>query len=85
MYKIVVTKTFEKRLSRLTLDWQHRIMDKINSIAENPYGNHKNVKKLQGCEGYRLRVGDWRIIYDLQNDALVMLVMEMDTRGGIYK
>ena len=84
MYNVVVTKNFDKRLSKLTKDWQNRIMKKIYEVAADPYAPHNNVKKLQGRHGYRLRVGDWRVIYDLQDDKLIMLVIEIDARGGIY-
>lgn len=84
VYKIKTTKTFDKRLAGLPLNWQKRIVDKIREIAKDPYAPNNNLKKLQGRSGYRLRVGDWRIIYELQNDILVMLVLEIDSRGGIY-
>jgi mRNA-degrading endonuclease RelE of RelBE toxin-antitoxin system len=43
-----------------------------------------DLKKLQGRAGYRLRIGDWRVIYELHDDRLVMLVLEVGPRGGIY-
>jgi len=84
MYTVVTTKSFDKALARLPATWQKRIVAKIRDIAANPYASHKNLTKLQGREGYRLRVGNWRVIYELQNDALVMLVLEVGARGGIY-
>jgi mRNA interferase RelE/StbE len=84
MYTVVTTKSFDKALSRLPTAWQKRIVAKIRGIAESPYASNKNLTKLQGREGYRLRVGDWRVIYELQNDRLVMLVLEVGARGGIY-
>ncbi|WP_421772801.1 type II toxin-antitoxin system RelE family toxin [Cyanobacterium aponinum] len=54
-------------------------------MAQNPYRENPNLKKLVGREGYRLRIGDWRIIYEINNDRIVILVLEIDTRGGIYK
>ena len=45
----------------------------------------KNVKKLVNRPGYRLRVGDWRIIYEIDAEKLRILVLEIDTRGGIYQ
>ncbi|MDM0065823.1 hypothetical protein [Variovorax sp. J31P207] len=38
-----------------------------------------------GRPGYRLRAGDWRVIYTLESGRLVILVLEIGTRGGIYK
>lgn len=50
----------------------------------SPYAPNNNLTKLQGHDGYRLRIGDWRVIYELQDDRLVMLVLEVGPRGGIY-
>ena len=84
MYTVVSTKSFNKALSRLPANWQKRIVAKIKEVAVSPYAPHNNVTKLQGRDGYRLRVGDWRVIYDLHDDRLELIVLRMGTRGGIY-
>ena len=84
MYRVVTTKSFDKVLARLPLNWQKRIVAKIKEVAADPYAPNSNLTKLQGRDGYRLRVGDWRVIYELQDDRLVMLVLEVGPRGGIY-
>jgi len=84
MYRVVSTKSFVKALDKLPLNLQKRIVAKIRQIAANPYAPNHNLTKLQGREGYRLRVGDWRVIYELHDDRLVMLVLEVGPRGGIY-
>jgi mRNA interferase RelE/StbE len=84
MYTVVTTKSFEKTLATLPASWQKRIVAKIREVAYDPYAPNNNLKKLQGRDGYRLRVGDWRVIYELQNDRLLMLVLEVGPRGGIY-
>jgi mRNA interferase RelE/StbE len=84
MYTVVTTQSFAKALSRLPLNWQRRIVGKIKEVAVDPYAKHNNVAKLQGRDGYRLRVGDWRIIYRLQDDRLELWVLEVGARGGIY-
>lgn len=84
MYTIMTTRQFDRRLAGLTVDWQKRIMKKLHAVAAAPYAAHNNVTKLQGRDGYRLRVGDWRIIYDLHDDELVLVALELDARGGIY-
>ncbi len=66
------------------MNWQKRIVAKIRQVAADPYSPNRNVTKLQGRDGYRLRVGDWRIIYELDAGRLLMLVVEMGARGGIY-
>ncbi|ESQ82984.1 type II toxin-antitoxin system RelE family toxin [Asticcacaulis benevestitus] len=85
MYEVMTTKHFDKRLAGLPVNLQKRIVGKILEVAADPYAPNNNLKKLQGTQGYRLRVGDWRIIYELQDERLVMLVLEIDSRGGIYK
>jgi mRNA interferase RelE/StbE len=84
VYAIVATKSFGKALSRLPVNLQRRIVGKIKEVASDPYGMHNNVTRLQGRDGYRLRVGDWRVIYELHDDRLELWVLEVGARGGIY-
>ena len=84
VYVIVTTKSFAKALARLPVNWQRRIVGKIKEVAADPYAGHNNVTKLQGREGYRLRIGDWRVIYELRDDRLELWVLEVGARGGIY-
>ena len=84
MYKVVTTKSFAKALSRLPVNLQKRIVAKIKEVATDPYARHSNVTKLQGRDGYRLRVGDWRVIYELHDDRLELWALEVGARGGIY-
>ncbi len=44
-----------------------------------------NVKKLRGREGFRLRVREWRAIYTINNDEMIILVLDAGPRGDIYK
>jgi mRNA interferase RelE/StbE len=84
VYKVVTTKSFAKALSRLPVNWQKRIVEKIKEVAADPYGRRNNVTKLQGRDGYPLRVGDWRVIYELHDDRLELWALEVGPRGGIY-
>jgi mRNA interferase RelE/StbE len=84
MYTVVTTKLFEKAIAKLPSNWQRRIVAKIKEVAADPYRPNNNVTKLQGREAYRLRIGDWRVIYELRDDRLIMLVLEFGARGGIY-
>lgn len=85
MYKIVEKATAQKALRKMQPECAKRIRAKIRLIAENPYGNHSQVTKLQGREGYRLRVGDYRVLYLIQNDKLVICVLDVLPRGQAYK
>jgi len=61
------------------------IREKLEMIAADPYADHPNAKKLQGRDGYRLRVGDWRIIYKIQSEQLMIMVLKVASRGEVYK
>ena len=65
--------------------WADRIRGKIAEIATSPYDTHNNVTKLQGRNGYRLRVGDWRVLYELHDGELVLLMVDVLPRGSAYK
>ena len=85
MYKITFKKEAAKSLSRLPRNVAITIREKLEDIADNPYAEHPNAKKLQGREGYRLRIGDWRVIYEIQNEQLVILVLRIAPRGEAYR
>lgn len=59
-----------------------RIRAKIWQYAEKPEGLSNNVVRLQGSPYFRLRVGDWRVIFDDQ--GVVLLVIRIGPRGGVY-
>lgn len=60
------------------------VKGKIESLARDPFGA-ANVKKLVGEPGYRLRVGDWRVIYDVDSGRLLVHVLKVGPRGGVYE
>jgi len=84
MYTVITTRSFNKAIARLPMNWQKRIVAKIKEVAVDPYAPNNNLTKLQGREAYRLRVGDWRVIYELHDEGLVMVILEVGPRGGIY-
>ena len=85
MHTIAYTKEAAKSLQRMPRNMAQLIREKLETIAADPYANHPNAKKLQGREGYRLRVGDWRVIYKIQNEHLVIVVLKIASHGEMYK
>ncbi len=83
-FSIEYTRDALKALKAMPRNLQTGIVGKIEQLAANPF-KASNVKKLVGREGYRLRVGDWRVIYEVQGDRLVILVLAVAPRGGAYK
>jgi len=72
-------KAAEKFLDTQSVNSRKRIMGAINAL---PNGD---VKKLVGCDGYRLRVGQYRVVFDIDYKLNVIDVMSIDSRGQIYK
>jgi len=82
-YKILIRKEARKILSRLPKNLLNRISKAIDGLAGNP--RPEGCKKLEGYDNlYRMRVGDWRISYAIEDDQLIVLVIEVAPRGGAY-
>lgn len=81
MYKIEVNKRSYKFILKQDKEQQTRILNAINKLPDNG-----DIKPLKGCNGvYRLRVGDYRILYTIDHDVLTVYVIEIGNRGQIYK
>lgn len=74
-----------KVLQRLPRNVAKNIVRKINQLAENPYAPNNNVTRLTGEPGYRFRVGDWRVLYEIHDDNLVIEIIKIGPRGGVYR
>ncbi len=84
MYKVVFSKSADKILRRMPRNLALKIGKKIRELSENPE-KMRNVKKLTNHPGYRLRVGDWRVIYTLYKNELLIHIINIKTRGEVYK
>lgn len=85
MYRIEYSKSALKALRKMPRNTAAIIRRKTEGLAEDPYASHKNAAKLQGRDGYRLRVGDWRVIYEIHKDRVVIMVLDIKPRGGAYQ
>ena len=84
MYALEYSKQATRALIRMPATTAATIRAKLLELVQDPL-TARNVKKLTGQLGYRLRVGDWRVLYLLDNDRLIVYVAEIGARGGIYK
>ena len=84
MHAIEFTADARKALLRLPKNQRLLILGKIEELARDPF-SAPNVKKLVGQPGFRLRVGAWRVIYDVDTGRLVVRVVKIGPRGGIYQ
>jgi mRNA interferase RelE/StbE len=82
-YRIVIADRAEKELDALDRQIRARISTAILRLAVNPY-QAANVKSL-GSGLHRLRVGDYRVIYEVKDDILVILVVRVGHRREVYR
>lgn len=84
MWKVLISHEADKTLRRMPKNTAQLIIDKLEKLTANPYAPNANVKRLQNSTSYRLRVGDWRVLYDLYDNVLVIEVIKIGPRGGFY-
>ena len=83
-YTVVITRSPQKALDRLEGDIYARITRKLEELEDNP--RPMGVEKLSGREDlYRVRVGDWRIVYAIQDQKLIILVVKVAHRREVYR
>ena len=81
MYQIILRKKAKKFIDKLPKNERIRIVRAIETLP-----NGEDIKKLKGQNDLlRLRVGEYRIIYTIDNGELIIYVIDIDNRGEIYK
>jgi mRNA interferase RelE/StbE len=81
-FQIIWSNSAAKELKKLDRTVSKRIFKKVSQLSENPY--NFDVIKMVGDPHFRLRVGDYRVIFDIQNDLLRILVIKVGHRKNIY-
>jgi len=84
-YRIEIFPTAKKELASLPWAIQRRISKKIDSLKENP--SPPGVKMLKGKSGgfCRLRMGDYRILYKIKSEVLLVVVIKIGHRREVYR
>lgn len=82
MYQIEFSKNAELFLDKLDTLPRERILHTLDRIKIRP---QDFVEKLVGESGFKLRVGDYRLFLDIENDRLIIFVIEISHRKNAYK
>lgn len=82
-YTIVITPKVQKQLDKLSDHIVDPILEAIAGLADDPRPN--GCKKLKGRDGYRIRTGQYRIIYEIFNIELIIDVVAVGHRKDIYE
>jgi mRNA interferase RelE/StbE len=83
MFEVKFTKKALKELHNLPRPITKRIVEKISLLQDNPF--QQPIKKLSGQPYFRLRVGDYRVIFSIAKKELIILVIKIGHRKKIYK
>jgi mRNA interferase RelE/StbE len=85
LYDFCFKKSAEKYLNKLPKNYYRLIRAKIELLRIDPYG-YGSIKIEGSTEEYRrVRQGDFRIIYEVDNGKLIFTVIKIDSRGDVYK
>jgi len=82
-YKIIVKKSVAKDLKTIPKKDIKRILSAIQSLADDP--RPPQSKKLSGQERYRLRQGNYRILYTIEDEKLIVCVVKAGNRRDVYR
>ncbi len=83
MYSIEIKKSATREIEALPLPARRRIVERIGRLAENP--RPRGCEKLAGGERYRVRQGDYRIVYSVEDALLVVWVVKVGNRRDVYR
>lgn len=81
-YKVRIERKVQKKLAKIPEPYYSKIKAAILDLGSNP--RPQDCKKLKGRDGYRIRVTDYRIIYEIQDGVLLVDVIDLGHRKDIY-
>jgi len=82
-YTINILRRAQRQLSKIDHSSQARIIEAIRSLSTTP--RPSGCKKLSGRLAWRIRIGSYRVIYEIENGQLLILVVEVGDRKDVYR
>lgn len=82
-YSIEIKRSAAKELAGLPRQDRARVVTRIQALAREP--RPVGSEKLSGQERYRIRQGDYRILYEIRDDALIVMVVKIAHRRDVYR
>lgn len=85
-YRIEFTKSARKEFLGLDSKHQAKILDSLKLLAISPYSDLLQIKKLKGEESlYRIRIGNYRLVYYIKKNELLVIVIRIGHRKDVYR
>jgi mRNA interferase RelE/StbE len=82
-YRLILPKSVQKEMDRLPDDIASRILARLAGLESNP--RPADVKKLKGRDAWRIRVSDFRVIYEIHDRARQIIVITVGNRREVYR
>ena len=82
-YSLLLTRSAAKELDGVPTKDRHRLVARIAALADDP--RPMGAEKLSGANKYRVRQGDYRILYEIEDAALVVTVVRVGNRRDVYR
>jgi mRNA interferase RelE/StbE len=83
VYQVILKRSAEKELDALQTSIRERINRRLLALKETP--RPSGVKKLQGEESYRLRIGDYRVLYTIDDNSKQVFIIAIGHRREVYR
>lgn len=83
MYQVVIEKQVQKQLAKIPLPNYNKVVSALQDLAINP--RPQGSKKLKGRQGFRVRIGDYRIIYNINDNILTVFILAIGNRRDVYE
>lgn len=85
-YKILFSKRVKKELTKLPKNIRRKIYENSLILEINPISDVLDIKKLKGLSNiYRVRAGDYRMLYEIKSQELIVFVLQVGHRKDIYR
>ena len=83
MYKVELRRRVQDKLDSLPESDREMVIDALLSLEEDP--RPRGVEKIRGKELWRIRKGDYRVVYDVDDDAKIVTVVRIGHRKDVYR
>ena len=81
-YDVKITRSAQKSLAKIQKEFQTKIINAVKDLSLNPHPI--NSKKLTGRDAWRIRIGDYRVIYEINNNELIITIIVISHRKNVY-
>lgn len=85
MFRVEYSRDALKALLRMPSNTARLVRIKVEQLAADPFAPNNNVKRLKGMDAFRLRVGDWRVVYEIDRRMIVIFVVRIGPRSSVYE